>query len=351
MLFHLFALLWSIHLLSVTPTHALRFYVDPTTGDNRHSVQSAQDSATPFKTIAHALRIAHIVSESRPHVINIAGGTYSLSSGELFPLEITQTGIYIETTGLTIFDGENKTNFFKITGPTSDFLIKGIDFINGSAEKGGVAFCQTCSLRVADNRFFQNKASQNGHVIYTENGRLKFYNNLVRDSGTDNDTLAVLELRNSSVDTLVRDEIRNNTFYRNPSPNIWASGARTHISSNLFIDPRQAAIRDADSTAAPFIDHNLFWETEILYVSDKGDRRLGPLVYDQHPQRAQLALSRRHFEPRPTQHAHSLFRHKQPRYAVQISVRRGLSISDSSRRHRLPIRLQSPDPTHWRNPR
>ena len=160
MLFRLFALFWSIHLLSVTPTHALRFYVDPTTGDNRHSVQSAQDSATPFKTIAHALRIAHIVSESRPHVINIAGGTYSLSSGELFPLEITQTGIYIETTGLSIFDGENKTNFFKITGPTSDFLIRGIDFINGSAEKGGVAFCQTCSLRVADNRFFQNKASR-----------------------------------------------------------------------------------------------------------------------------------------------------------------------------------------------
>ena len=271
MLFRLFALLWSIHLLSVTPTHALRFYVDPTTGDNRHSVQSAQDSATPFKTIAHALRIAHIVTESRPHVINIAGGTYSLSSGELFPLKITQAGIYIKTTGLTIFDGENKTNFFKITAPTSDFLIKGIDFFNGSAEKGGVAFCQTCSLRVTDNRFFQNKASQNGHVIYTENGRLKFYNNLVRDSGTGNDTLAVLELRNSSVDPLVRDEIRNNTFYRNPSPNIWASGARTHISSNLFIDPRQAAIRDADSTATPLIDHNLFWETETLYVSDKGD--------------------------------------------------------------------------------
>ncbi len=271
MIFRLFALLWSIHLLSVTPTHALRFYVDPTTGDNRHSVQSAQDSATPFKTIAHALRIAHIVTESRPHVINIAGGTYSLSSGELFPLEITQAGIYIETTGLTTFDGENKTNFFKITAPTSDFVIKGIDFVNGSAEQGGVAFCQTCSLRVADNRFFRNKASQSGHVIYTENGRLKFYNNLVRDSGTGNDTLAVLELRNSSVDTLVRDEIRNNTFYRNPSPNIWASGARTDISSNLFIDPSQAAIRDADSTAAPLIDHNLFWETEVLYVSDKGD--------------------------------------------------------------------------------
>ena len=271
MVFRLSALLWCIYLLVITPAQALRFYVDPSTGDDRRSVQSAQDSTTPFKTIAHALRIAHVVSESRPHVINIAPGTYSLSSGEPFPLEITQANIYIETTGLTIFDGENKTNFFKITAPTSDFVIRGIDFKNGSAEKGGVAFCQTCSLRVVENRFFSNKASQSGHVIYTENGRLKFYNNLVRDSGNGNDTLAVLELRNSSIDTLVRDEIRNNTFYRNPSPNIWASGARTHISSNLFIDPQQTAIRDADSTAMPLIDHNLFWETETLYVSDKGD--------------------------------------------------------------------------------
>ena len=271
MLFRLFALLWCINLLTVTSAQALHFFVNPTTGDNRRSVQSAQNPATAFKTIAHALRIAHLVTQSRPHVITIAAGTYSLSSGELFPLEITQTGIYIETTGLTIFDGENKTNFFKITAPTSDFVIKGIDFINGSADKGGVVFCQTCSLRVVKNRFFKNKASQNGHVIYTENGRLKFYNNLVRDSGSGNDTLAVLELRNSSIDTLVRDEIRNNTFYRNPSPNIWASGARTYISSNIFIDPRQTAIRDADSTAAPLIGHNLFWETETLYVSDKGD--------------------------------------------------------------------------------
>ena len=271
MLFRLFVLFCCTYLLAITPAQALRFYVDPAIGDDRRSVQTAQDATTPFKTIAHALRIAHLITESRPHVVKIAGGTYSPSNGELFPLEITQTDIYFETTGLTIFDGENKTNFFKITAPTSDFVIKGIDFINGSADKGGVAFCQTCSLRVVDNRFFKNKATQSGHVIHSENGRLKFYNNLVRDSGSGNDTLAVLELRNSAVDTLVRDEIRNNTFYRNPSPNIWASGARTYISSNLFIDPRQAVIRDADSTVTPLIDHNLFWQAEVLYVSDKGD--------------------------------------------------------------------------------
>jgi len=271
MSFRYLAWILSISLLVAAPVQALRFYVDSATGDNRRSVQSAQNPSTPFKTIAHALRIAHLVTDGRPHVIQIPPGTYSPSSGELFPLEINQPDIFLETTGQTVFDGENKTNFFKITGPTNDFLIKGIDFLNGSAEQGGVAFCQTCSLRVVDNRFFDNQASQNGHLIYSENGRLKFFNNLVRNSGSGNDTLAVLDLRNTTTDTLVRDEIRNNTFYRNPSPNIWTSGPRTYISSNLFIDPQQATIRDANATATPLIGHNLFWEAEILYVSDQSD--------------------------------------------------------------------------------
>ena len=129
MSFRLFALVTCSHLLlAATPNSALRFYVDQVNGDNRRSVQAAQDSSTAFKTLTHALRIAHLVSEGRPHVIEITSGTYSPSSGEQFPLEITQTGIYIETTGLTIFDGENKTNFFKVTAPTSDFVLKGIDF-------------------------------------------------------------------------------------------------------------------------------------------------------------------------------------------------------------------------------
>ncbi len=261
---------------TLQPANALRFYVDPTSGDNRRSVQSAQDSTTAFKTITHALRIAHIVTEGRPHVIEIAPGTYSPSSGETFPLEISQTNIYIKNKGLTIFDAEGKSNFFRITAPTSDFTIRGIDFINGSADKGGVAYCNTCSLRVVDNRFFKNRSTQGGHVIYTENGNLKFYKNIVRDSGNGPDTLAVLEIHHSSTDssfadTTVRDEIRNNTFYRNPSPNIWTSSPRTYISSNIFLDPQRATIRDASANADPLLSHNLFWEAEILYVSDQGD--------------------------------------------------------------------------------
>jgi len=264
-------LFFALILGALRPAEALRFHVNPTTGDNRHSVQSAQDTSTAFKTITHALRIAHIVTEGRPHVIELASGTYSPSTGETFPLNISQTNIYIKTNGQTIFDAENKSNFFNITAPTSDFTIQGIDFLNGQAAKGGVAYCNTCSLRVVDNRFFKNRSTQGGHVIYTEKGHLKFYKNIVRDSGNGADTLAVIELRNTFTDTTVRDEIRNNTFYRNPSPNIWSSSPRTFISSNIFLDPQRAAIRDASASADPILDHNLFWEAEVLYVSDKGD--------------------------------------------------------------------------------
>ncbi len=253
------------------PAEALHFHVNPTTGDNRRSVQSAQNTSTPFKTITHALRIAHLVTEGRPHVIELSAGTYSPSKGETFPLNISQTGIYIKTNGQTIFDAEGKSNFFNITAPTSNFTIKGIDFLNGQASKGGVAYCNTCSLRVVDNRFFKNRSTQGGHIIYSEKGHLKFYKNIVRDSGNGPDTLAVIELRNTFTDTTVRDEIRNNTFYRNPSPNIWTSSPRTYISSNIFIDPQRAVIRDASASSNPLIDHNLFWQAEVLYVSDKGD--------------------------------------------------------------------------------
>ncbi len=253
------------------PAYALRFYVNPTTGDDRRSVRSAQDSSTAFKTITQALRIAHLIPEKRPHVIELTPGTYAPSMGESFPLQISQSGIYIQVSGQTVFDGEGKSNFFHITAPTSEFTIKDIEFRNGLGEKGGVAYCNTCTLRVTNNRFFDNRSTQGGHLIYSENGQLKFFNNLVRNNGGESDTLAVIDLRHTSADTSVRNEIRNNTFYRNPSTNIRTSNPQTYISSNIFVAPDREAIRDASDSATPFIGHNLFWQTEVLYVSDQRD--------------------------------------------------------------------------------
>ena len=69
---------------ALQPATALRFYVDPVHGDNRRSVQSAQDSSTAFKTITHALRIAHIITEGRPHLIEIAPGPIRRVRGKPF---------------------------------------------------------------------------------------------------------------------------------------------------------------------------------------------------------------------------------------------------------------------------
>ena len=278
MVFRATALFLVLGFLVVVPAQALRFYVDgspalndttPPKGDDRRSVQSAQNDSTPFRTITHALRVAHLVKEGRPHVISVERGTYSPSRGETFPLVFTEPDIYISTRGLTIFDAEGKSNFFHLTGSTSDFVISGIDFINGRAPQGGAIYARSCSLRVVDSRFFNNQATLNGHVVYVRNGRLKFINNVVRNSGSSTESIGVVETHNVFPDTVNRDEIRNNTFYRNPSPNIRSSSTRTDINSNIFLG--EATLLDVAAEADPMVRYNLFWETNVLYISDKGD--------------------------------------------------------------------------------
>ncbi len=267
-------------LATVLPAGALNFYVNSATGDDRRSVQAAQSSATPFRTITHALRIAHLVSEGRPHVIHVPTGTYSPSRGETFPLVISQTRIYLSTSGVTTFDAENKANFFRITAPTGDFVIKGITFRNGLAEKGGAIYAEGCSLRVVDNIFLNNRATESGQVLYVKNGRVQFYKNLLRDNGAAGDTGAVLSLHNTFADTTQREFVRNNTFYWNLAPAIQTSGNRTDISNNIFSNPDTTesrtfvappAVLDASATAFPLIRYNMLWRTPIFYISDRAD--------------------------------------------------------------------------------
>ena len=267
-------------LLVAHPTDALRFYVDGTpavndttspVGDDRRSVQSAQVSSTPLKTITQALKLAHLISEGRPHVIEIAPGTYSPSRGETFPLVVTDPNVFMETTGLTVFDAEGLTNHLEITAATPDFLLNGIDFVNGLSDSGGVVQAKTCSLRVVNCRFFDNRATAAGHVIYSKDGRLRFFNNVLRNNGGFEDTTAVIEIHHTFADTSQRDQIRNNTFYRNSAPAIESSGNRTDISNNIFLDPGSPALRDLSTAEDPLLRYNLFWEANVLYISDKSD--------------------------------------------------------------------------------
>ncbi|MEE3233542.1 MAG: putative Ig domain-containing protein [Candidatus Latescibacterota bacterium] len=265
-----------------SPLVALQIFVDPINGDDRNSLQSAQDTVGAYKTITHALAVAHAVTDTRPHVIELLPGKYSPSTGQTFPLEISESKIHlraIEDNGATVFDAEGRSNFFNFPKPIEEITIRGIDFYNGRADKGGFASCNTCSLRVIENRFFNNSASSSGHVIFSKNGRIRLRNNIFRNNGSGHDTLGVIHLQNKFPDASNQDEIdeiRNNIFYRNRSADIWTSSTHLRVSGNIFIAPGSSALRNGSLDTRPFLDHNIFWQTDVLYVSPAIDNKSEP---------------------------------------------------------------------------
>ena len=109
------ALLLFLGYLSVAPVHAVRFYVNAETGDDRRSIQSAQSDTTPFRSISHAIKVAHLFDHGKPHVIDIASGTYSPSkTAESFPIEISKRDIFLHTDRANL-DAERRGKFFEIT--------------------------------------------------------------------------------------------------------------------------------------------------------------------------------------------------------------------------------------------
>ncbi|MFH1567326.1 MAG: right-handed parallel beta-helix repeat-containing protein [Gemmatimonadota bacterium] len=277
------ALLSALLLAAAGPVPALRFYVDGASGagDDRRSVKVAQNAETPWRTITHALRVAHLIAEGRPHVIRIAAGTYT-AAAESFPLRISQTGIYLESGGVVALDGQLKSGLFEITAPTSDFLLSNMSFLNGSAERGGVVYCQTCSLRVTNNKFIGNRSTLGGDLIYQSGGRLKFYNNNIRYNGVAGSTSPTIEVHNTFTDTSQRDLIRNNTFYHNETPVILTSGNRTDISSNIFngtSGSRVPAILDSASVG-PLVRYNLFWAQDVILVAGRDSIKVTRVVRD-----------------------------------------------------------------------
>ncbi|MDA0336305.1 MAG: putative Ig domain-containing protein, partial [bacterium] len=255
------------------PAHALRFYVNQSTGDNRRSHVVAQDSATPWRTMTHALQMAHIITQGRPHVIDIAAGSYSPSSGETFPFVISQTQIYLSSQGRVVLDAQGRSRIIQVTAPTSDFVLRDFSLVNGAASRGGAVSCESCSLRVVDSRILSNEASEGGDAIYVAGGRLQLINNIIRFNGASGTGGAVIEARNTFADTTKRDVIRNNTFYRNNKPTILTTGNRTDISSNILVGNSGSglpAIIDSAAGIEPLVRYNLFWDTDVLYIS--GDR-------------------------------------------------------------------------------
>lgn len=256
------------------PANALRFYVNPSTGDNRRSHIVAQADSTAWRTITHALEMAHLITQGRPHVIDIASGTYSPASGETFPFVISQTNIYLQSQGSVVLDAQRKSRILQVTAPTSDFVLRNFSLVNGVADRGGAVSCETCTLRVVDSRLLSNEASEGGDAIYVANGRLQLINNNIRFNGVSGDRGAVVEVRNTFTDTSKRDVIRNNTFYRNNKPTILTTGNRVDISSNILVGNSGSgipAIVDSAAGIEPAVRYNLFWQTDIMYLSNSRD--------------------------------------------------------------------------------
>ena len=265
------AILLFIACCSVVPAHAVRFFVDAETGDDRRSIQSAQSDTTPFRSISHAIKVAHLFSKGKPHVIDIASGTYSPSTtAETFPIEISQRDIFVHTDRANL-DAEGKGKFFEITEEGIEFVLRNFTFVNGRAETGGVVSCQACTLRVAENLFVRNAAEIWGDLVYMNRGQLSFYNNIVRDNGEAGAGRGLVEIHNAMADTTRPDTIRNNTFHSNNSPAVTASGGRVDISSNIFSTGLDPAIAIPAMQDTPLVRYNMFWNWDLLYVSGNAD--------------------------------------------------------------------------------
>lgn len=256
---------------SVAPAHAVRFFVDAEIGDDRRSIQSAQSDTTPYRSISHAIKVAHLFDHGKPHVIDIATGTYSPSTtAETFPIQISEKDIYVHTDRANL-DAEEEGKFFEITEEGVNFVLRNFTFVNGSAETGGVVSCQACTLHVAENLFVRNVAEIWGDLIYMNRGQLSFYNNIVRDNGEAVAGRGLIEIHNTMADTTRPDTIRNNTFHNNNSSAINTSGGRVDISSNIFSTGVDPAIATPSQLDTPLVRYNMFWNWDLLYVSGNAD--------------------------------------------------------------------------------
>ena len=274
-------LLWICGLCGTLPARASRFYVDNApggAGDDRRSVRSAQDPRTPFRTITHALRVAHQVAQGRPHVIEIAAGTYSRATGETLPLVISQPGILLKASGTVILDGEHAAELLRFIGPVGSQVVKDFHLINGAAVHGGAILARACSLRVEDCRFSDNRASSGGHVLYAEDSWIEFLGNRVVNSGPG--AGGVLEVHGQAPGGEAITTIRNNTFYRPYASAIVADAQRIDIDSNIFFDTAEPVLVNPVPDV-PWVRYNLFYPNAVLFVDSRGDSiQLGRTVRD-----------------------------------------------------------------------
>lgn len=97
------------------------YHVNAATGDNSRTLAQAQNSATPWKTITHAVGTVPAGVAGAPNTIQVAAGTYDSALGETFPIAINRAHVSLVGAGAgsTIIEG----------GGTSDILLVAQDGI------------------------------------------------------------------------------------------------------------------------------------------------------------------------------------------------------------------------------
>ncbi len=227
---------WPILTISNNFQSNQAIYVNPTQGNDQEG-RGSEDS--PFKTITQALMLANPNS-----LIILSPGTYSLESGEIFPLILNNvtiqgsprsqghnviirgSGDYISSTGA----GHNvtivATSRGKLTGVT----------VTNPHDRGYGLWLESANLEISNNTFTQNGASGiavNGEsrAVITRN---RFFNN--RGNG-------LIVYAQSSV------EVRDNTFEKTGFGISALENSQIQLENNQIISNRIGVILEGNAQA------------------------------------------------------------------------------------------------------
>ncbi len=146
-------------LLAATPSLADDFYVSSSTGNN------ANDGLTPgtaWSSITFALASMPLLSTTGSHTIHVAAGTYSVGTGETFPLQLEgilgSGAVDVEI----VSDAGSAATTIVGTGNSVFFIRSWREFGNGNFFRS----------RIARIEGFRIQALQNGIVVSASGGNL-----------------------------------------------------------------------------------------------------------------------------------------------------------------------------------
>ncbi|YAF95839.1 MAG: DUF1565 domain-containing protein [Nodularia sp. CChRGM 3473] len=226
----------------VNSTLVTTLYVNPTQGNDTN----VGSRSSPFKSITRALKV-----DKPPAIIQLASGTYSVASGEVFPLMIPRQVTVIgneNTKGAGIMisgSGEFHSPSFGMQNATmlllGDASLLGVTITNPVAKGTGV-WIESATSRAANNTFF--KCGREG-VFVTGTAKPVIVDNVF----VQNAASGLMMARNS------KGEVLRNVFQKNPLGIAISDFAAPLLANNTISDNRSAIALSRN--ARPVLRHNL----------------------------------------------------------------------------------------------